>query len=184
MTKFFDDFYGKDVNLIKLDEKYLSDMWEYSSDYRMYEHFEFGPQKSILETKEYLCSLVKKSNAIDAYWWFVQIGKTKKVVGSFGVHDVNFHKKSCEISYALSPNFWGKGVFMDVLKLALQRLINEYHFHRITAVTSSENFRSIEALKKIGFKIEGEYRDFYLNEDKTRFNATPLALIKSEYREL
>ena len=41
MTKLFDDIYGKDVNLIKLDEKYLSDMWEYSSDYRMYEHFEF-----------------------------------------------------------------------------------------------------------------------------------------------
>ena len=150
----------------------------------MYEHFEFGPQKSILETKEYLCNLIKRSNGIEAYWWFIQVAKTKKIVGSFGVHDVNLHKKSCEISYALSPNFWGKGVFMNVLKLALQRLIKEYHFHRITAVTSSKNIRSIEALKKIGFKIEGEYRDFYLKDDETRFNATSLALITSEYRKL
>ena len=184
MTKLFDDIYGKEVNLIKLDEKYLSDMWEYSSDYRMYEHFEFGPQKSILETKEYLCSLIEKSNKVDAYWWFIQIVKTKKIVGSFGVHDLDVKKKACEISYAISPNFWGKGVFMDVLKLALKRLLCEFDFYRMTAVTSSNNVRSIEALKKIGFKIEGEYRDFYLKDNGTRFNATPLALLASEFKKM
>ena len=48
MIKLFEDIYGKEINLIKLDIKYLNDMWEYSSDARMYEHFEFGPQKNQL----------------------------------------------------------------------------------------------------------------------------------------
>ena len=184
MTKLFKDIYGKEVNLIKLDIKYLNDMWEYSSDPNMYEHFEFGPQKTISDTKEYLNRLIKRSNGIDAYWWFIQINKTKKIVGSFGVHGIDFHKKACEISYALSPNFWGTGVFKQVLKLALKQLINEFHFYRITAVTSSNNIRSIEALKKTGFKKEGEFRDFYFKDNGTRFNATPLALLASEYIEL
>ena len=184
MTKLFKDIYGKEVNLIKLDIKYLNDMWEYSSNSKMYEHFEFGPQKTILDSKKYLNRLIKRSNGVDAYWWFIQINKTKKIVGSFGIHGIDFHKKACEISYALSPSFWGKGVFMQALKLALQSLISEFHFYRITAVTSSNNIRSIEALKKIGFKEEGEFRDFYLKDNGTRFNAKHLALLASEYIEL
>ena len=94
MIKIFNDIYGKEVNLIKLDIKYLDDMWEYSSDPNMYEHFEFGPQKTITNLKRYLNRLIKRSNANDAYWWFIQINKTKKIVGSFGVHNIDFHKKS------------------------------------------------------------------------------------------
>jgi len=39
---------------------------------------------------------------------------------------------------------------MQSLKLALDSLINEFHFYRITAVTSSNNIRSINALKCSG----------------------------------
>ena len=65
--------------------------------------------------------------------------------------------------------------------MVLDRLINDFNFHRITAVTSSKNIRSIEALKKTGFKEEGVFQDFYLKHNGIRFNATPLALIASEY---
>ena len=57
--------------------------------------------------------------------------------------------------------FLGKGIFMNALNLTLNRLINDFKFYRVTAVTSSNNVRSIGALKKIGFKKEGEYRDYY-----------------------
>ena len=184
MTKLFKDVHGKEVSLIKLDMKYLNDMWEYSSDPKLYEHFEFGPHKKISDSKKYLNRLIKRSNGVDAYWWFIQINKTKKIIGSFGIHDIDFHKKTCEISYGLSPSFWGKGVFMEVLRLALHHLIKEFHFYRITAVTSSNNIRSIEALKKTGFKEEGEFRDFYLKDNGTRYNAKPLALLSSEFIEL
>jgi len=181
MIKLFKDVNGEIISLVELDVKYLTDMWEYSSDTRMYEHFEFQPQKKISDTKKYLNRLIERSNGVDAYWWFIQINKTGKVVGSLGVHNIDFHRKTCEISYAVSPSFWGKGVFVQALKLALDTLINEFNFYRITALTSSNNVRSIEALKKIGFKKEGEFRDFYFKYDGTRFNAIPLALIASEY---
>lgn len=177
----FEDIYSNEFNLVKLDIKYLNDMWEYSSDSRMYEHFEFGPQRNIKDCEKYLSRLINRSNGVNAYWWFIQINNIKKIVGSFGVHDIDLDKKSCEISYALSPNFWGKGVFHKVLKLVLHRLINNFQFHRITAVTSSKNIRSIEALKKVGFKVEGEFRDFYLNDNGIRYNATSLGLLASEY---
>lgn len=180
----FKNINGVGVNLIKLDMKYLDDMWEYSSDPKMYEHFEFNKFKNIDEQRDYLKKLIKRSNAIDAYWWFIQIKDYQKIVGSFGIHDIDFNRKSCEISYAISPNFWGKGVFIEALKLVLKRLINEYNFYRVTATTFSNNIRSIESLKKLGFKKEGEFRGFYKKLNGNRFDATALALIASEFVEI
>ena len=182
MTNLFSDIFGKKINLIKLDSKYLNDMWEYSNDPKMYEHFEFRPPKSILDTKDYFNRLIERSNGVDAYWWFIQIKKSKRIVGSLGAHDIDIHKKSCEISYGLSPSFWGKGIFTQALNLVLGRLICEFNFYRITALTSSNNIRSIKSLKKLGFKEEGWLRDFYLKYDGNRYNATLLSLLAKEFQ--
>jgi [ribosomal protein S5]-alanine N-acetyltransferase len=181
INSLFNDIDGDDIRLIKLSLDYLDDMWEYSSDNRMYEHFEFGPQKKLSDTKKYLNQLIERSNSVDAYWWFIQIKETGKVVGSFGVHNIDFRRHACEISYAVSPKYWGGGIFIKSLTAVLKTLIHNFNFHRITAVTSSSNVRSINALKKVGFKEEGVFRDFYHGEDGIRFDATPLSLLDSEY---
>ena len=181
INSLFNDIDGNDIRLIKLSLDYLDDMWEYSSDHRLYEHFEFGPQKKLLDTKKYLNRLIERSNGVDAYWWFIQIKETSKVVGSFGIHHIDFHRNACEISYAVSPKYWGKGIFIKSLTAVLKTLIYNFNFHRITAVTSSSNVRSINALKKVGFKEEGVFRNFYCGEGGIRFDATTLSLLDFEY---
>jgi len=176
------EVYGDRVNLIALSMDYLDDMWEYSSDSRLYEHFEFGPQKSREETKKYLERLIQRAKQPDAHWWFIQFKEMSKVVGTIGVHDIDMHRQSCEISYGVSPQCWGKGVFISALRLALDVLILNLSFHRITATTSSDNARSINALRKLGFAEEGLLRDFYRDESGRRFNATILSLLSEEYK--
>ena len=70
---------------------------------------------------------------------------------------------------------------MDVLNMSLQHLVNDFNFHRVTAVTSSNNFRSINALKKAGFEEVGIFRDFYYDFNGKRSDATPLALLARDY---
>lgn len=179
--KLFDNIYGEKFNLIELSLDYLDDMFEYSSDDRMYKHFEFPPQKDYLNTKKYLENLIKKSDKNDAYWWFIQSKETSKIIGSFGMHGIDLRKGCCEISYAISPSYWGSGAFMAVLNSLLEALFNDFNFHRVTAITSSKNFRSIFALKKVGFQEEGVFRDFYFDFEGRRFDAVSLALIVSDY---
>ena len=181
MKKLFDNIYGERFNLVELSFDYLDDMFEYSSDDRLYEHFEFPPHKNYKKTRDYLENLIKRSNKNDAYWWFIQSKEASKVIGSFGMHEIDLRKGSCEISYAISPSYWGRGAFMDVLNMSLQHLFNDFNFHRVTAVTSSKNFRSINALKKVGFLEEGIFRDFYYDSKGERGDAIPLALLSSDY---
>ena len=51
MMKLFNNIYGNKFNLIELSVDYLDDMFQYSSDDRLYEHFEFPPSEN-LEDKE------------------------------------------------------------------------------------------------------------------------------------
>ena len=74
---------GKKLKLIDLDMKYLDDMYEYSSNPRMYEYFEFEAHKTKNETKSYLKKLIKRSNKKNAHWWFIQLKKSSKIIGSF-----------------------------------------------------------------------------------------------------
>ena len=114
---------GKKLKLIDLDMKYLDDMYEYSSNPRMYEYFEFEAHKTKNETKSYLKKLIKRSNKKNAHWWFIQLKKSSKIIGSFGVHDIDRIKNSCEISYAISPKYWGKNVFSEVMEIVLDYLV-------------------------------------------------------------
>ena len=128
MIKLFDNIYGDKFNLVELSFDYLDDMFEYSSDDRLFEYFEFPPQKNYPNTKEYLENLIKRSNRDDAYWWFIQLKESSKVIGSFGMHEIDLRKGCCEISYAVSPNYWGSGAFMEILNMFLQRLFTDFNF--------------------------------------------------------
>ena len=177
----FKNINGNNFNLIELSFDYLDDMFEYSNNDRLYEYFEFTPKHNYQSTKEYLGNLIKRSSKNDAYWWFIQLNETSKVIGSFGVHEIDYRKGCCEISYAISPDYWGTGAFMEVLDMVLKTLFLDFGFHRVSAVTMSKNHRSINALKKIGFKEEGVFRDFYFDSKRKRNDATSLALLKNEY---
>lgn len=165
------------IELITLDLAYLDDMFEYSSDPRLYEYFEFAPQKTIAETRIYLKDLIQRSNNVTAHWWHIKHKNDSKVIGTIGIHDIDLRRNSCEISYALSPNYWGRGLFSSAFKLILDYLINDICIYRITALTAENNIRSNKALLKNNFVKEGVYKDYYRSLEGEYFNATRYSLL-------
>ena len=175
----FESLEGQKASLINLDENYLDDMWEYSSDERLYEFFEFGPPAEKQELIDYFHLLLRRASKEDAHWWFVRCNGEDKVIGSFGFHDYSSSRKSCEISYAISPSYWGRGFFSEALELGLDFLFDKLDANRICATTAADNLRSIKALEKRGFRKEGQLREFYKNENRGYFDAVILSLLKS-----
>ena len=53
----FIELLGKRIKLIQLDESNLDDMYEYSKIPLMYKYFEFKPQQTIEQTKQYFDKL-------------------------------------------------------------------------------------------------------------------------------
>jgi ribosomal-protein-alanine N-acetyltransferase len=169
------------LSKICLNNKTLDEMTEYSILPEFYEHMEFYPFKNKKETELYLNKLINRSSADNCHYWFI-LDNTDKVIGTFGVFDIDTRKGSAEIGYGLSPKYWGQGLFKESLSLVLDYLFYEKKFSRICAKTQTSNQASIHGLLKLGFKEEGVLRNFYLSEKTSEYyDATILSILKNEY---
>ena len=173
---------GERLKVIALNEEYLDDFHEYSMMSELYEHLEFHPFENIKETTVYFNNLVKRSDGTNGYYWFIFHKIEKKVIGTIGLTDIDMRKKSAELGYGLSPNYFGKGFFSEALKLILDWIFANNVFHRLFVKTSANNHSSIKAVMKLGFKKEGVMREFYLDEKSNeRWDAVILSILKTDY---
>jgi len=168
-------------DLVKISIDGLSDMHRYSIKPDFYKFLEFEAFKNVQETEEYLKKLIEKSKSENGHYWFIKLKSNKKVIGTFGILNIEAKKGFAEIGYGLSPDYWGKGYFKEVLKTVLNYLFFDLNFHRIWAKTQSNNVSSIKGLESVGFKKEGLMRDFYLAADGKRHNAALLSILSTEY---
>ncbi len=178
----FPELIGERIKLVELAEDGLGDLFEYSKNYLLYKYFELKPIKTIGETKAYLQKLLHRNESENAHYWFIHLISSNKIIGSFGVHDIDWRKKDAEISYGLSPEYWSKGYFCETLKIVLQYLFNILDFHRVCAITRSDNAPSIKGLEKVGFQKEGVLREYYLSHDAKRYDATIMAIINIDFQ--
>ena len=179
----FIDLESERLNLIKLGMFGLDDMHEYSTKEEVYTYLEFPPHKTKNETKLYLRKLLRRSELDNAHYWFVKLSEEDKIIGTFGVHDIDWRKKIGEVSYGISPDYSQRGFFSEALKTVLEFCFNELEFHRVCATTRFDNIGSVKGLKKLGFIEEGTLRDFYLSFDGRRYDALILAILRKNFLE-
>jgi len=178
----FIELFGERIDLIYLNKKYLNDINEYSLIPEFYNFLEYRPFLNINETKVFFKKLVSRSDGINCHYWMIYNKKLKKVIGTIGLHDIDWRKGSAELTYGLSPLYWGKGFFSESLNLVVDWFFCLENSNRICLKTASSNIGSVRAVTNFGFKEEGRLRNFYLDEKTNfRWDAIIFSLLKSEY---
>jgi [ribosomal protein S5]-alanine N-acetyltransferase len=177
----FKELSGQRICLINLSTEYLYDIHEYSVIPQFYEFLEYEPFKNLEDTKAFLARLFKRSDEITGHYWFIFNKSENKVIGTIGLLDIDPIRGSAELAYGLSPDFWGQGFFSEALKLVVDWFFDQEGNHRLFVKTSSENRNSINAVLRMGFKMEGLFREYYFDEKKQkRSDATLLSMLKTD----
>ena len=180
----FIELFGNRINLIHLNQKYLNDINEYSLLPKFYTYLEYHPFESLNETKFFFKKLKKRSNGNDCHYWLIYNKKLDKVIGTIGLHDVDWRKGSAELTYGLSPNYWGNGFFSESLNLVVSWFFSFENTYRLCLKTASINKGSINAVSKFGFKKEGQLREFYLDEKTNKkWDADLYSILKFEHKK-
>ena len=157
----FKELNSKRLKFIPLDKNGLDDMYEYSKKPEMYKYLEFGPHETKKETEAYLQKLLDRCKSKNNYYWFICLRDTKKIIGTFGIINIDWRKLDAEFGYGISPDYWNKGYFKEALRCMLDYLFIEKKFHRVFVKTQADNYPSIHGLKNVGFKEEGTMREYY-----------------------
>ena len=80
---------------------------------------------------------------------------TKKFVGRGGIRKVVVNDKlEVELGYALMPEFWGKGLAVEIGEKALSIAFDEFKYPSVVCYTLINNRKSLRVMEKIGFCFE------------------------------
>ena len=89
---------------------------------------------------------------------------------------MDFERERFEISYGISPSYWGRGFFKEILGGLMDICLKKDRFTRCQAITFKDNKRSIRGLISNGFKSEGVLKKYYFDFDnKKHFDGIILA---------
>ena len=91
--------------------------------------------------------------------WAVIEKESDNLIGHCGFEYLQ-DRSDIELCYLLSKDYWGKGYATEISLAALKYGFEKLKLKRIVAMTYPENQPSINVLRKLGFKPEGE-KEFF-----------------------
>lgn len=95
------------------------------------------------------------------------------LVGGILFH--NFNGVNVELAY-YGPGTMTLGIIRSIAKIALKT----FNAARLTVVTSKRNRRFINAMLKLGFRLEGTQRCYFGHDDTNKNTGVRLALFKEQ----
>jgi RimJ/RimL family protein N-acetyltransferase len=120
--------------------------------------FQLWKPKNLDEVESFIkINLAKIPDTADTW---LQMGvhlHTGQLIGDIGLHFLE-DGAQMEIGYTFSPEYQRQGYALEAVKAILGYLFDQLEKHRVTASVDPENHRSINLLKKIGFRQEGHFK--------------------------
>lgn len=85
-------------------------------------------------------------------------------IGMISLENIDYECKKCEIGFWMSEKFVGKGITKEASALLIDYAFKKLEMNKITAFAIKENIASISLLTRLGFVIEGLFRDDVINK--------------------
>lgn len=81
------------------------------------------------------------------------------LVGSIGLHQIDWRNLQTSIGYYLGEGFQGKGIMTRAVQAVLNYVFFDLHLHRVEIRCGENNFKSRAIPERLGFIQEGIIRD-------------------------
>lgn len=90
--------------------------------------------------------------------WIIEDGASKIVIGAIRFNHFDKRWKAGEVGYELHPDWWGRGLMTEALRVVVSCGHRVFRLNRIEAWTLPGNDASDRVLEKAGFRYEGTLR--------------------------
>ncbi len=119
--------------------------------------FERAPREAVMdEIMQWAARILAEKTGIR---WAITLKTANKMIGSCGFHLYDPHNHRLEIGYELHSNFWRRGIMSEALAALLAFCFDYLGVHRVEADVTEGNAASAALLKKLGFALEGVWRE-------------------------
>lgn len=118
-------------------------------------HF-IGGTHSVQATRQGIERYVDQQEADGFSFWAVEERESGLVVGEAGLFPLDARGPDVELGYALGSRWWGRGYATEAATGILEEAFGPLDLARVVAVAKRENTGSLNVLRKLGFREEGD----------------------------
>lgn len=101
----------------------------------------------------------KKLRTNEGINWAITLKGNNILIGFIGHYRIKWEHFRSEIGYMISPNFQGKGIVTEAVKLVVDYGFNEMNMHSLEAVIDPKNTASSRVLEKNKFIKEAHHKE-------------------------
>ena len=171
---------GKKIYLRLLEESDIGDEYvEWLNDYEVTRYLETGQFPSSHEAiRKYLERF--QDSTTDLIFAIVDT-ETDQHIGNVTLNRINWINRTADTGLIIGKKeFWGKGYAFEAWSLVLEYAFQRLGLRKIIAGAVVDNVTSITILKKLGFKIEGTFRQEFLVDGEYK-DGVRLGLLREEF---
>ena len=157
----------------------VEDLYDYAKNPNVGPHGGWKPHADKAESLEILQTLF-----MDKYdSWAIVYRENRKAIGSIGYElDTKRPDINCrELGYAMSENYWGKGIMTEAAKAVIKYAFEEMMLDMVTIYRNPYNKRSGRIIEKCGFTYEGTLRNANKIYDGTIRDIACYSMTKEEF---
>ena len=124
----------------------------------------FPTHQSVGDARNFLNYVIDAWDNGTEYAFGIRLKGENRFVGSLGFINEN---GKVQFGYALSPNYWNRGVATEACKAVLELLKRQKDIHRVWTFTDAENVASGKVLLKCGLVEEARLSKWFrfVNQD-------------------
>ncbi|BDF94523.1 GNAT family N-acetyltransferase [Pseudoalteromonas sp. KAN5] len=122
------------------------------------EYWHTPPWQSHCDAIDFIASSQAASEQQKQVCLAMILKSTQQLIGKCMLHNYVPDSKRAEIGYALSPQYWGKGLVFEAAHALLSYGFKEIGLRRIEAELDPDNAASAKTLERLGFIKEGLLR--------------------------
>lgn len=115
----------------------------------------------------------------DYYRWAIIEQSTQTCIGQIAFFLVDSKNHFGEIEYCIGSQFHRRGYATEAVRSIVDYGFEKINFHKIQVSHKEMNLASQGVIKKVGFKYEGTFRDYFYM-DNTYVSRLYYALLKGE----
>lgn len=143
------------LTLRTLTPEDLDDFFEYASSPNVGPSAGWKPHEKKEESLKILKSFAEEEDV-----WGIVMNSSNKVIGSIGLHRDRKREnpRSRMIGYALSEDYWGRGLMTEAADRVLRHCFEELDLLIVSVYHYPSNARSMRVIEKSGFTYEGTLR--------------------------
>ncbi|WP_280771933.1 GNAT family N-acetyltransferase [Salipaludibacillus daqingensis] len=171
----------KKTYIALLEERHAEELYHLIDENRLslgeWLHFPAATTK-IQDTREFIEKSLNRFASNNGYW--AGIWHKGKLAGSIGYLYIDLSNNKTEIGYWLGENYQGIGLATQASKLLIEHAFNNLQLNKVEINVATENLKSKALPERLGFKKEGEIRDYEKLNGKY-FNRIIYGLLKDEW---